>query len=214
VWQPWFGGFHDAPELFPVMVPGGKCSGNFKVDQNALSKSPACFAFAEKETAADGYELKVILEDGSVFDTGYHEMGESVEIPADLPVGKHFLEYSVYCAGEAVYRHRLCRFVEPQEILPEALPFFAELVQPWFETETEIVVDYVNNAGFSVAAWQITDKDGAIIYSGDESLEWTGKLFLPLPENTGDYKLAIAVEYEPVYFDFTKADAVGEARQW
>ncbi len=210
VWQPWFGGFHDAPELFPEMILGENPSGNFKVDPIGLQQIPAVFAFAEPgDCNADGYELRI-----SPLDPMYGDMTARMVIPQILPPDKYFLRFSVFCNGEAVYIQNIPWLIEAPEVPPEELPFFAELVQPWFENETEVVLDYVNGGGFESAEWRIADADGQALDSGSVPLEEAGKIFFPMPETNGDYKLQISSGTENLQLDFTKAEPVGTPRQW
>ncbi len=216
VWNPWFGGFHHAPERFPKMVLGENLSANLKVDPVALRGAPAKFAFAEtSECAADGYELAVLSEDGAESALGSHAMTDAVEIPGELPAGNYFLQFSIFRNGEIVYTQQIPRTVEgPAPEPPEVRPFFAELVQPWFENETEIVLEYANNGWFETAEWRIADADGQVLDSGSVALDEAGRIIFPMPEANGDYKLLIEAGSESLQLDFTKADPVGEPRQW
>lgn len=216
VWQPWFGGFHDAPQLFPEMVLGESFAANLKVDVNSLSRSPASFAFADNENiGVDGCKLEVLVSDGSVLDLGYDGMDRKTEIPANLWIGRHFLQFSVYRDGEVVYIQRLPWEVKASETDPEAVADFdAVLVQPWFETEAEGVLEYTNDGCFESAAWRIVDAGGAVIDSGEAALDYAGRIFFPVPEANGEYKLVLDVADMNMQIDFTRADAVGEPRQW
>ena len=215
VWSPWFGGFHDAPQLFPRMVLGNGFSWNLKVEPVGLRASPAVFAFAEGGTcAADGYELRVVLEDGSELDLGRHGMAETVALPSELPPGRHFLSFAVENGANVVYAQRLPWLVKAPESVPEEKPFTAELVQPWFETETEVVVEYANHDGHPQALWQIADADGRVLSQGEEALAAAGRLAFPMPEATGDYVLLFAAGGEELRLGFTKAEPIGEPRRW
>ena len=215
IWCPWFGGFHDAPQLFPQMTLGKNLSGNLKVEPVGLRSTPAVFAFAEVENiAADAYGLRIVREDGTELDLGFHRVTEKVALPADLPPGRHFLSFSVVCGGEVVYTQRLPWVVEVPKSVPEVPPFTAELVQPWFETEGEVVLEYTNHGGFPQAEWRIADADGTVLSQGAETLAAGGRLVFPLPEAIGDYVLLLNVSGKELRLEFTRAEVLGEPRRW